>query len=249
MPNIAVFILMSAGVFTSDPRLVKNARLLPQISFEEMIELAASGAQVMMGRAVEIGRRFGIDIYVGSSFEHTKGTQITFKENVLEKLTITGIASQKDVALIQIRCCQASIKNISQILDGIAAKKVNIILLTSEKSTDGDVVISVILHISQICLINSYLEQLKDTAQINGYDIHTQLAQVCTVGYGIAENHGVAARVFSILLANNIEVLLTSTSEIKISVIVPGESADHAVRALHEAFELHAPASQQAVAA
>lgn len=226
------------GVYTADPRIVKNTSLLYGISYEEMIELAASGAQVMMGRAVEIARKYGIKIKVSSSFEDSPGTIIT-KEDCLEKVVITGVAANKNVAIIDIFGIKIDSDVTAKILNKITEKQINIILMNSNSAGDGISNPSIVIKPEHIDDIVKALNWFASQGSINHYKVKNDVAQVSIVGSGIANHYGVAYEMFDTLSKNSIAVLMTSTSEIKITALIPREKADLAIIKLHEKFELN----------
>ncbi len=226
------------GVFTADPRLIKNSVLLQGISYEEMIELAASGSQVMMGRAVEIARKYGLKIKVSSSFENSSGTLIT-GENELEQVVITGIALNKDVAMVDIFGASGGDIDVAKMLGEITKNRINIILMSSHRNIDNTTNFSMIVKPENVDLIIKLLDKFSTNCKIEKYEINNNVAQISLVGSGIADNYGVAYQIFGTLSKNNIQILLTSTSEIKISAIVLRDQAVHAVEKLHETFEMN----------
>ncbi len=226
------------GIFTADPRIVKNTSLLNGISYEEMIELAASGAQVMMGRAVEIARKYGLKIKVSSSFENSSGTIIT-KEDCLEKVVITGVAANKNVAIIDIFGVRVDSDVTANILNKIAEKQINIILMNSNSAGHGLSNLSIVVKPEHVDDIVEALNWFGSQSRIDHYQVKNDVAQVSIVGSGIANHYGVAFEMFDTLSKNGIEVLMTSTSEIKITALIPREKADLAVMKLHEKFELN----------
>jgi aspartate kinase len=225
------------GVFTADPRIVKNISLLHGISYEEMIELAASGAQVMMGRAVEIARKYGLKVKVSSSFEDSSGTVIT-KEDQLEKVVITGVAANKNVVIIDIFGIKVSSDITAKILHRIAEKQINIILMNSNNAGNQINNLSLVVKPEYVDDIIEILNWFNNESRIDHYQVKNDVAQVSIVGSGIANHYGVAYEMFDTLSKNGIEVLMTSTSEIKITALIPREKADLAVIKLHEKFEL-----------
>jgi len=226
------------GIYTADPGLVRNASLLQGISYEEMLELAASGAQVMMGRAVEIARKSNLRIRVRSSFNPTPGTIIT-TEQELENVTITGIAANTPVTLIEIQGIQINSHDTADILGQFTSQRINIILLCSNKAGVDRTNLSLVVHPEDVAKIEAILIDFRAANRCEGYLIRSHLAQVSIVGSGIATHYGVAYEMFETLANSNIEVLMTSTSEIKITVIVPADRVDEAVLQLHQKFELH----------
>ncbi len=226
------------GVYTADPGLVPDASLLQGISYEEMLELAASGAQVMMGRAVEIARKGNLRIRVRSSLNLSNGTIIT-TEQELENVVITGIAANKHVTMIEIQGIKINSSDTANILGRITSEKINIILMCSNKAGETSTNLSLIVHPDDVENILEILEAFKRQNKFENYLVYKQLAQVSIVGSGIANHYGVAYEVFEILAKNQIEVFMTSTSEIKITAIIPKIKADEAVLQLHKKFELN----------
>lgn len=226
------------GVYTADPGLVHDASLLQGISYEEMLELAASGAQVMMGRAVEIARKGNLRIQVRSSLSLSTGTIIT-TEQELENVVITGIAANKHVTMIEIQGIKINSSDTANILGRITSEKINIILMCSNKAGETTTNLSLIVHPDDVENILEILEAFKQQNKFENYLVYKQLAQVSIVGSGIANHYGVAYEVFEILAKSQIEVFMTSTSEIKITAIIPKIKADEAVLQLHKKFELN----------
>lgn len=226
------------GVFTTDPHVVENASLLENISYEEMIELAGSGARVMMGRSVEIARKFGLPVRVGSGTTYSKGTLIS-KEDTMEKVVITGVAANRDVAMIDINGIKIHSSDSAEILRQIAARQINIILLCSNKMDDQRMTLSIIVQPQAVPIILEILDTFVYDAKISSFNFNSNVEQVSIVGSGIATNCGVAFLMFNVLAENSIDILMSSTSEIKISAIIPSGLADRAVLALHEAFKLN----------
>jgi aspartate kinase len=226
------------GVYTADPRIIKNASVLHGISYEEMIELAASGSQVMMGRAVEIARKYGMEVKVSSSFENSTGTIIT-RENKLEQVTITGIALNKDVVMVDIFGIKSGDSEVSQILGEITKNEINIILMSSHRSEDNTTNFSIIVKPEDVETIQEFLTKFEKSNKIGSFVINKNVAQISLVGSGIANNYGVAYQVLDTLETNKVRILLTSTSEIKISAIIQREQAMQSLVILHDKFELN----------
>lgn len=224
------------GIFTADPRIVENASILKSISYEEMIELAGSGAQVMMGRAVEIARRYSLDIKVRSSFERHKETVITSQEKKLEDLVISGITATNEISLINI--VGINMHDLNQLLGEIAQLKINIKILTTDKVNPSSLQSVLVMQTRFLNSMENILKECSANELIEYYQINKNVSQVSVVGYGISENYGVASTVFNTLTENGIDILLTSTSEIKISVIIPRKKAILAVKLLHDQFGL-----------
>ena len=226
------------GVYTADPLAIEEAALLDAISYEEMIELAGSGARVMMGRAVEIARKNGLKIIVSSSFEKSAGTVIT-KESELEKIVITGIASNEDVSMINIFGLNTNGNDSAEILNRIAEKQINIILLNSTRREDNKSILSLVVKPENAAIIETFLEEYHRDSKIDSYHVDNDAGLVSIVGSGIANHFGVAYEMLEALSKNDIDVLMTSTSEIKIAAIVPKHQTVEATQILHNKFKLN----------
>jgi aspartate kinase len=221
------------GVYTADPRIVKDASLLQGISYEEMIELAVSGAQIMMARSVEIARNYNVKIRVSSSFENCSGTIIT-KEDELEKVIVTGVAVNKNVAMIDIFGIKNQTQEIATILSHITEQKINIILFSSNSAGNQSADLSLVVKPDDVSHVEAILQRYN-----HQYKVNSNIAKVSLVGSGIANQYGVAYQMFDAFAQNGIDILMTSTSEIKIATVIPRDRADEAVQKLHEKFQLN----------
>ncbi|MCP4726165.1 MAG: aspartate kinase [bacterium] len=225
------------GIYTADPRKVKNASLLNGISYEEMIEMAASGAQIMMGRSVEIARNYDLDIVVGPGFDRQKGTVIT-KEVNLEKVIITAVSSDENVALVNLYDLKFVTRDTSFILNEIAERGINIIILLTNRVSGNKTNLTFAVKPEHVEEIESILEKFRRNKRIGDYTVDLDVAQVSVIGSGIAGTHGVVADLYTELAKNKVDVLMASTSEIKISLIVKKCYAISAVCILHDRFQL-----------
>ncbi len=189
----------------------------------------------MMGRAVEIARKYDLDIIVKSSFNYSPGTRIT-REDKLEKVVITGVAANKNVAMITIFGLNA---NGHIVLQRIAQLNINIILLTVSQTSNRTTVMSIVVKPGDVVRITKTLDELMVADHIEAYEVNADVAKVSIVGSGIATHSGVAFDMFDSLHHSGIDILMSSTSEIKIAAIIPKEEADVAVRALHQTFNLN----------
>ncbi len=226
------------GVYTADPNIISDASLLQGISYEEMIEMAGSGAQVMMGRAVEIARKYDMKIRVSSSYEKNSGTLIT-RESELEKVVITGISTNENVAKIDIFGCQDNPNIVAEILGEISDRQINIIIMNLHETKDGRFILSFIVRPNDTPHIEAMLKIFSANQKIESYRINENVAQISLIGSGIANNYGVAHKVFQTLAENSIPTLMTSTSEIKIALIVNRTDARRGTELLHRNFALN----------
>lgn len=225
------------GVYTADPRIVADASLLSGITYEEMIELASSGAQVMMGRSVEIARKHGFEINVVSSTGFMPGTIITREEN-LEKTVVTGITVNKNVVMIHLYGLKSGSDDSSAILSRIADEKINIIIMLLNRALNGTNNLSIIINPEDLARALNILDDLLTEKRFKNFRAEKEIALLAVVGSGIAGTWGVVSNLFKTLSRNNIEVFMSSTSEIKITAVIPKQNANKAVNVLHTAFEL-----------
>jgi aspartate kinase len=222
------------GIYTADPRRVADARIIPVISHEEMLEMASSGAQVMHGRAVDIGGRFGVDIRVLSSFVdddggRPRGTLITSKDTRMEDLVlrdVTGLASKGGQAKLVLRGLEPGMRTQTEVLEALAGAGVSVDMVVEAFEADDDV--------EKADAVTG------DIARRGGGHVaaHRGLSRIAMVGHGMTGRPGVYARAYRALMDHGVEVHGVSTSSTSITVLVPKDREDDAVRALHAAFEL-----------
>lgn len=223
------------GVFTADPRIVPNARKLDEISTEEMLELAATGAGVLMARSVEFGRRFNIPIHVRSSFHDTPGTWV--KEKTMEEAIISGIAHDTSEAKVTVHGVPDRPGIAATLFEPMAEADINVDMIVQNVSSDGSTDISFTVPRSVSTTALEVSEQLAEEIGAVGVDIDTDIAKVSLVGAGMKSHPGVAAKVFRALSDAGINIEMISTSTIRISCIVRSDRVEDAVRTLHSAFE------------
>jgi len=231
------------GVYTADPRQVPEARRIRVIGYEEMVELAASGAQVMHPRAVEIGARYHVPIRVLSSFGgEDGGTLITERVAGMEQPVLTGIGVSRGYARLVLHGVPSGLQAMSEVVSRLAADGINIDMLsTAEHGARGQLQLTV--YEDALPEVRAACEELLAALGGEAIEERTGLTRISLVGSGMHERPGVWARVFQALLGEGVEVLAVSTSAITITVVVPGESEAAAVRALHQAFDLTAEAA------
>ncbi len=223
------------GVYTADPRKVKNARKLDFISYDEMLELATLGAQVLNNRSVEMAKKYGIQLEVLSSMTRKSGT-IVKEATKVEKMLISGIAKDEDVARVSIIGVPDRPGLAFKIFSKLSAKNINIDIILQSVGRNGTKDIS--FTISQanlkeaIDILNPYVELIGATSVV--YD--ENVAKVSIVGAGMETHPGTAAQMFEALYEANINIQMIATSEIKISVLISRSDADKAVTAVHNKF-------------
>lgn len=234
------------GVYTTDPRVVPQARRLDKITFEEMLEMASLGSKVLQIRAVEFAGKYNVPLRVLHSFQEGPGTLITIddEEESMEQPIISGIAFNRDEAKLTIRGVPDTPGVAFKILGPINAANVEVDMIVQNVAHDNTTDFTFTVHRNDY--LNA-LEILKQTAaNIGAREAigDTNIAKVSIVGVGMRSHAGVASRMFEALAKESINIQMISTSEIKVSVVIEEKYLELAVRALHTAFELDAPARQ-----
>ena len=233
------------GVYTTDPRIVPEARRLDRITVEEMLELASQGAKVLQTRSVEFAGKYRVPLRVLSSFEEGLGTLITHEVSDMEQPLIAGIAYNRDEAKVTIRGVPDQPGVASRIFGPISAAHLNIDMIIQNVAQDGTTDLTFTVNRSEYA---EAMQLLNDIAkELNARDVvgDDTLAKIAIVGVGMRSHSGVAAKMFETLATEGINIELISTSEIKISVGVNDKYLELAVRALHKAFELEGDVTEE----
>jgi aspartate kinase len=223
------------GVFTADPRLVAEARKLDEISFEEMLEMSASGSGVLMTRSVEFGRRFGIPIHVRSSFHDGPGTWV--KETTMEQAIISGIAHDTSEAKVTVRGVPDRPGVAARVFEPLASAGINVDMIVQNVSHDGSTDISFTVPKASLDVARTIAGQVAVELEAVGVEVDADVAKVSLVGAGMKSHPGVAAGVFRALADAGINIDMISTSTIRISCVVGSEDVERAVQALHAVFD------------
>ena len=226
------------GVYTADPRIVPNASKLNEITYDEMLELASAGANVLHNRSVELAKKFNVNMEVLSSFEKVPGT-IVKEENTVEKMLIRGIARDNDIARIALVNIKDTPGKAFQIFSILAKKKINIDVILQSIGRDGSKDISFTVNKDDL---QTALNIINENNSIIGAEkiLHDDnVSKVSIVGAGMTSNPGVAATMFEALYDAGINIHMISTSEIRVSVLIDRKDADNAVRAIHDKFNFN----------
>ncbi|MBM4182530.1 MAG: aspartate kinase [Betaproteobacteria bacterium] len=233
------------GVYTTDPRIVPEARRLPTITFEEMLELASLGSKVLQIRSVEFAGKYKVKLRVLSSFEDEgEGTLITFEDESMEQPIISGIAFNRDEAKLTVLGVPDKPGIAATILGAVADANIDVDMIVQNVGANNTTDFTFTVHRGEFKKAMEVLNQVKaeiGAREVSGDD---KIAKVSLVGVGMRTHAGVASKMFRTLAAENINMQMISTSEIKISVVVEDKYMELAVRALHQAFDLDkAPAA------
>lgn len=225
------------GVFTADPRVVPNARKIDEITYDEMLELATSGAKVLHSRSVELAKKYGVQMVVRSSLNETEGT--TVKEIVkMEKMLITGVAADKNTARISVHGVEDRPGIAFKIFHRLAKNSINIDIILQSVGRDGTKDISLTVAQDDLKDALRVLEENKEVLTIKDVTYNADVAKVAIVGAGMMSNPGVASQMFEALFNYGININMISTSEIRITVLIDEKDVDRAVRAIHDQFSL-----------
>jgi aspartate kinase len=230
------------GVFTADPRIVPDAKHIKKITYEEMLDLAAGGAKVLMLRCVEYARRFNVPIHVRSSYSNKEGTLVTgsMEDPDVENALITGVAHERSDAKITIVGVPDEPGAAGRIFETVAKAEINIDMIVQNVSTEGTgrTDISFTLPKADGQTAMNALDKIKDQVKFKGLLFDDHIGKVSLVGAGMRSHPGVAAEFFATIGAAGVNIEMISTSEIRVSVVCRDTDLDTAVRAVHAAFEL-----------
>jgi len=229
------------GVFTADPRIVPNALKLRTVSYEEMLEMAATGARVMMARSVEIARRYGVPLHVRPSFSDSEGTWIAEEgELMLERAIVSGVTHDVSEAKATIVAVPDTPGIAARVFRALADSGVNIDMIVQNVSTEGTTDISFTLPKSDLPTAGPILDKLAADIGAASIDLDDDVAKVSLVGAGMKSHPGVAADMFEALAEAGINIEIISTSSIRVSCVVRAGDVERAVQAVHEKFRVFA---------
>jgi len=224
------------GVYTTDPRIESRARKLDYISYDEMLELSSLGAKVLQNRSVELAKKMGVRIIAKSSFSDGPGTIIAEEDEKMEAVLVSGIALDKNQARVSLRDVTDRPGIAAEIFSRLADEQINVDMIIQNASRDGTTNLG-------FTVPHSELERAKKTISgfdhdIGGADFDENVCKVSIVGVGMKSHSGIAAKAFTAMASNNINIEMISTSEIKVSMIIDEKFGELAVRVLHETYEL-----------
>ena len=224
------------GVYTADPRHVTGARKLEEITFDEMLELASLGAQVLHNRSVEMAKRYNVNMEVLSSFSGKPGTKVKEVVKTMEKIHVSGVAKDKNVARLALIGLADQPGIAFKIFSLLAKKDINVDIILQSIGRDESKDISFTVARDDAETAKAILEELKESIGFKSSEVDDHVAKVSIVGAGMAHNAGVASKMFEALYSAGINIQMISTSEIKVSVLVDERDADRAVQAIHDRF-------------
>lgn len=227
------------GVYTTDPNIVPEARKLEKISYEEMLELASLGAKVLQTRSVEFAMKYEVPVVVRSSFNDNPGTLVTKEDEDMEKVVVSGVAYDKNQAKITVMAVPDRPGIAAKLFKDIADADIVVDMIVQNVSGDGkatDISFTVPKTDSRKTL--KLTEETAKELNAKGVTLREDIAKISVVGVGMRTHSGVAAKMFSTLAGHGINIIMISTSEVKVSCVIDAKYTELAVRVLHDAFEL-----------
>ncbi|MEM9010173.1 MAG: aspartate kinase [Pseudomonadota bacterium] len=228
------------GVYTTDPRITGKARKLHRIAYEEMLELASLGAKVLQTRSVELAMRYNVPLQVLSSFNDAPGTLVCAEEEIMESNIVAGVAFSRDEAKMTLVSVADRPGVAAAIFGPLAEAGVNVDMIVQNISEDGRTDMTFSCAVEDVDRARAAVEAAQQSGEINYRELvaDTDVAKVSVVGIGMRSHVGVASRMFTALAAENVNIKVITTSEIKVSVLVDRKYMELAIQALHDAFEL-----------
>ena len=226
------------GVFTTDPRIYDKARLLKQVSFEEMLELSSSGAKVLQLRAVEYASKFNLPLRVLSSCKDGEGTLVQEEKNIMERPIVSGISSIDTEAKLTVRGVPDIPGIAAKILSPISEAGIEVDVIVQNISAENNTDFTFTVDKSDSKRAEEILQQSSQTLGGGSIDVDDDIAKISVVGRGMRAHAGVASKMFQALAKSEINISMITTSEIKISVVIKKSDMNKAVAALHDAFDL-----------
>jgi aspartate kinase len=224
------------GVFTTDPGICANARKLARISYDEMIELASTGAKVLEIRSMVFAKKYSVPVHVRSTFSGVEGTWVVDEEASMNDVLVSGVACDKNDAKITLQRVPDRPGLAAQIFGPIAEAHIVVDMIIQNASEDGTTDLTFTVPKADHKKALAIVEKTALTVDAKGVKVDTDIAKVSVVGVGMRTHAGVAAKMFEVLAREGINIEMISTSEIKISVVIEAQHADLAVRVLHDAF-------------
>jgi aspartate kinase len=226
------------GVYTADPRVVADARKLHAVSYEEMLEMAATGARVLHLRAVEYARNYNVIVHARSSFTDEPGTFVTQEDERMEKALISGVTHDTSEAVVRVRRVPDRPGIAARIFGAISQEDVNVDMIVQNTSEDGRTDLSFTIPKDDLPRAKAVIEKVAEEVGAEGYDADSDIGKVSLVGAGMRTHPGVAAGMFAALAGADINIEMISTSSIRISCVVRAGDVERAVKVVHEHFDL-----------
>jgi aspartate kinase len=226
------------GVFSADPRIVPQARKLPHVNFDEMLEMAGAGSKVLALRSVEFARNHNVPIHVRSAFTWEPGTWVTDQEPIMEEPIIAGVVTDTSESKVTIVAVPDHPGIAAALFEPLAAANVNVDMIVQNTSHDGTTDISFTMPKADMATAESIVSRVAAEVGARGVDHDADIAKISLVGAGMKTSPGIAAKMFRVLADEKVNIAMISTSTIRISVVTAAADLERAARALHTAFGL-----------
>jgi len=236
------------GVYTTDPGIVPQARKLDRISYDEMLEMASLGAKVLQARSVEFAKKYNVPVRVLSSFHDVPGTLVTREDKAMEKVVVAGVAYDKNQAKVTLSRVPDKPGVAARLFSNIADAKLIVDMIIQNVSKDGFTDISFTVTKTDLKKSLPIIKKASKAIGAGEVIVNEDISKVSIIGVGMRSHSGVAAKMFSTLAAEGINIMMISTSEIKVSCVIGHKYTELAVRALHKAFGLEDPGSGEKAA-
>jgi len=225
------------GIYTADPRVVKTAKKLQEITYDEMLELASLGAKVLHNRSVEMAKKYGVELVVRSSLTRAEGTVVK-EECTVEKMLVSGVAADKNIARIAVVGIEDEPGKAFKLFRIMAKENINVDIILQSIGRNNTKDISFTVDINDAYHAKEAIEAHQEALSFESVSVDEHVAKVSLVGAGMQSNTGVASKMFEALYDAGINIKMISTSEIKISLLIDERYTDEAVNAIHEEFSL-----------
>jgi aspartate kinase len=226
------------GVYTTDPNMVPQARKLDKISYDEMLELASLGAKVLQTRSVEFAKKYNVPVRVLSSFNDNPGTLVTKEDSDMEKVVVSGVAYDKNQVKVTVTGVPDKPGVAAQIFNEISTNNIIVDMIIQNIGEGGLTDMSFTVPKTDSKKISDLMKKVVAEIGAKGVTVKEDIAKISIVGVGMRSHSGVAARMFSAMAKEGINIMMISTSEIKISIVIDAKYTELAVRVLHETFEM-----------
>jgi aspartate kinase len=233
------------GVYTTDPRVEPKARRIDTISFDEMLEMASLGAKVLQTRSVEFGKKYDMPIWVKSTFTEGKGTLVTHEGEEMEDVVVAAVAYDRNQAKITVRGVPDTPGIAAKIFNAVAAREINVDMIIQNTSVENTTDLSFTVPTGEVKKTKQAIDGVVGDLGASGVTADEGIGKVSIIGVGMRSHTGVAAKAFTALAEGGINIMMISTSEIKVSCVVAADEIDRAVRILHDAFHLALPPAER----
>jgi len=226
------------GVYTTDPNICSNARLLPKISYDEMLEMARAGAKVLQPRSVELAKKYEVPVYVKSSFTDEGGTLVTKEDKDMEREIVSGVTYDRDQAKITVVRVPDQAGVAARLFTPLAEHNIVVDMIIQNASLEGYTDLTFTVSRKDVKETKRLIEEAAKDVGAAAVEVDDHVAKVSIIGVGMISHSGVAAKMFSSLAKEGINIMMISTSEIKVSCVIQSKYTELAVMVLHDAFAL-----------